>query len=214
VATVRCESCGAEQQANLLEGSDPVCENCGSRTLTQVGDETTPPTQDASAPDAETGVGSGTAAVETGDRQTATGVERDFDGSTRPDAVPFSPGTLFEVLADDRRRYVLYYLLEADGRGTLADLADQLAAREAETAVDALKERERKSVATDLHHVTVPRLADCGLVDFDPETGKVTATERLRQAEPFLDFARTTEPAAHERFLDQLTGGASTDSER
>jgi hypothetical protein len=184
VATVRCESCGAEQETDLLGGS--VCENCGSRTLTQVGDETFPPTQDANAP----------------------------DGATRPEAVPVAPGTLFGILADDRRRYVLYYLLEADGRGTLADLADQLAAREAETAVDALEERERKSVATDLHHVTLPRLADRGLVDFDPETGKVTATERLRQAEPFLDFAQTTEPAAHERFLDQLTGGVFTDGGR
>ena len=49
---------------------------------------------------------------------------------------PCPPGRLFEVLADVRKRYALYYLRHEDGRGTLHDMADQLVASTATTTAE------------------------------------------------------------------------------
>jgi len=38
--TVRCETCGENQEMNLVEEPNPPCENCGNRALTRVDGET------------------------------------------------------------------------------------------------------------------------------------------------------------------------------
>lgn len=207
VATLRCESCGAEQETNLLGDSDPVCENCGSRTLTQVEDETASPTPDASASETRGGAaaedGGQTGGGQAAAGQTVAG-QTVAHRTTDPEEVPFSPGALFEILADDRQRYVLYYLLEEDGRETLADVVDRLAAWRNEATVDALEADARENVSVGLYHAALPKLDDAGLVDFDPERETVVATDELHRITPFLDLARAAEPEDYERFLDLL----------
>ncbi|RLM89077.1 hypothetical protein D3D01_20000 [Haloarcula sp. Atlit-7R] len=118
--------------------------------------------------------------------------------------VPCLPGHLFEVLADVRKRYALYYLQQGDGRGTLTDIADQLVASRATTAAGNETEKKHCHVYTALYHADLPKLADCGLITFDCETGKVTAADKFDAIEPYLHFAQLAEPNDYEQFRGQL----------
>lgn len=77
---------------------------------------------------------------------------------------------LFEVLTEQRRRYVLYYFNEHETAvATVDDLAAQLSTweREWEDRTDQPPERHRENLRIDLHHVHLPDLADAGLIDYD-----------------------------------------------
>lgn len=71
-----------------------------------------------------------------------------------------------ELLASARRRAVLRYLAGRPGDlVSVADLADRLASGEPTAS--------RREVATSLHHVHLPKLADAGVIRYDPERWRV-----------------------------------------
>lgn len=89
---------------------------------------------------------------------------------------------LFDVLANERRAYTLWYLYaETDGHSTFDDLVDAVVRLERATT-DVPPEHERE-IAVSLHHVEIPKLARDGLVDYDHRSETVvyrgdTALER------------------------------------
>ena len=89
-----------------------------------------------------------------------------------------SQDTVFDILSNSRRRYVLYYLRQESEPIQLVDLAEHVAAWENETDVESLREQERKRVYVSLYQTHIPKLADTGLVKYDKEAGTVALTER------------------------------------
>lgn len=74
---------------------------------------------------------------------------------------------LLSTLATGHGRHVLHYFLaSSDDVASLSALAGHACARG-----DGPTDRDR--VAARLHHVDLPKLADAGVVDFDPRTGTV-----------------------------------------
>lgn len=75
---------------------------------------------------------------------------------------------LFNILASERRRNILSYLRTC---------SDRLVSRE--EIVDALLDCEpepathRERLEIDLHHVHLPKLADSGIIDYDPMSGMI-----------------------------------------
>lgn len=53
----------------------------------------------------------------------------------------------------------------------LSELADEIAAVENETATDEVLNGRAKLVRLDLHHSHVPKLADAGVLEYEPESG-------------------------------------------
>lgn len=77
---------------------------------------------------------------------------------------------LFEVLTDQRRRYVLYYVNETeDAVVTMDELADQLCTweRDWDNRTAQPEGKHRENIRIDLHHVQLPQLADQGLIEYD-----------------------------------------------
>ncbi|WP_440008132.1 DUF7344 domain-containing protein [Halomicrococcus sp. SG-WS-1] len=105
-------------------------------------------------------------------------------GSGRDEGEGSSGGTSFdellEVVADQHRRFVLYYLQDTDG-----DVASFEELREHLLAHD-LDDSERATIA--LHHRILPRLEDAGLVEYDARS----------------DTVRYREDDLAERLLDRL----------
>lgn len=97
-----------------------------------------------------------------------------------------SSDVAFDVLRNARRRYVLYFLREASPR-ELGELAEQIAARENDTTVEALSSKQRKSVYTALYQTHLPKLADVGVVRYDRDRGVVWLADRADELDHYLD---------------------------
>jgi predicted transcriptional regulator with HTH domain len=76
---------------------------------------------------------------------------------------------VFDLLADETRRHVIYYLTDvADGAATTSEIAEHL------RAVDpASRSAEREAVLVGLHHRHLPRLEATGIVEYDDPRGSV-----------------------------------------
>lgn len=85
------------------------------------------------------------------------------------EAGALSVSAVFDVLSDERRRLVLYYLIEdAGGTAEASEIADYLG------SVDPAAGRAgREAVLATLHHRHLPRMADAGLVEYEGRGGTV-----------------------------------------
>ena len=113
------------------------------------------------------------------EQKRVTAVERSTETNISTDIA-------FGVLRNARRRYVLHFLSEESPR-ELGDLAEQIAARENDTTVEALSSKQRKSVYTALYQTHLPKLADVGVVEYDRDRGVVWLADAAEQLDPYLD---------------------------
>lgn len=87
---------------------------------------------------------------------------------------PLSLDTIFEVLADRHRRFVLYGLVDApDGVLEWNELLEDVATLEAGIEHGALRRDQVLDTASELHHWHLPVLADVGLVERDERQGTI-----------------------------------------
>lgn len=97
--------------------------------------------------------------------------------------VDSSTDSLFDVLADARRRHALASLRENDGAASFDELADAVAARErAERPATGAE-----NVALSLHHRHLPKLEQAGMAERTADT--VSLTERGESALETLPVA-------------------------
>lgn len=78
----------------------------------------------------------------------------------------------YRALAARDRRRVLSYLLETT-RSDVEELATVLCGWEATTTQTMQTPADRRTVLANLYHNHLPRLADAGLIEYDPQTGSV-----------------------------------------
>lgn len=95
--------------------------------------------------------------------------------------------TMFAVLADQRRRYVLSLLRTHDGMVSLADLADEIVIREHGTRLPEIPTNEVRRIYLSLYHVHVPKLVDAGVVLYDQDRDLVATTAVASRLYPYLD---------------------------
>jgi DNA-binding transcriptional ArsR family regulator len=98
-----------------------------------------------------------------------------------------SKDTIFSMLSNQRRRHVLHYLKRNEGPATIRDLAEQLAAWENGVAVQELTYKQRKRVYTSLHQTHLPKLDDCGVVEYNRDRGVITLTGRVSELDVYLE---------------------------
>lgn len=114
---------------------------------------------------------------------------------------PLSKGEVFEVLRNQRRRYVLQYLKQ-DGRPVeLGDLAQQIAAWEYETTLEGVTPEQRKRVYTTLQQTHLPKMDAAGILRFDAEEGVIEATDRTEDLNIYLEIVPGREIAWRELYL-------------
>jgi hypothetical protein len=96
---------------------------------------------------------------------------------------------LYDALAHPRRRY-LCHLLSRDGEWTLADIARAVAAVENDVPASGVTELEYEGVYTSLYHAHIPKLAEGGVVTFDPDAEVVGAGEHADRVLAALEAIR------------------------
>ncbi|USZ70307.1 DUF7344 domain-containing protein [Natronosalvus halobius] len=122
-----------------------------------------------------------------------------MDRPGRPSTL--SKGEIFEVLRNQRRRYVLQFLKQ-DGRPVeLGDLAQQVAAWEYETTLEGVTPEQRKRVYTTLQQTHLPKMDTAGILRFDSDDGVIEPTDRTSDLNVYLEIVPGREFAWRELYL-------------
>lgn len=127
------------------------------------------------------------AIVEEDDTVTVTQAEATVDDTDSQEAAtPLTKDVLFELLKNQRRREALNFLREQDGRTTLSDMAEHIAAKENDTTVAQLTSSQRKRVYIGLYQCHLPKMDSAGIVDFEKNRGTIELLPAAEQLDPFL----------------------------
>jgi hypothetical protein len=103
---------------------------------------------------------------------------------------PISRDVIFELLKNQRRRYVLRYLADDPGPVRLRDLAERIAAWENDKPIGALDSDERKRVYVGLYQCHLTKMDDAGAVEFNQDRGLIALGEQAPLLYQYLDPVR------------------------
>ncbi|MFC4990353.1 DUF7344 domain-containing protein [Saliphagus infecundisoli] len=111
------------------------------------------------------------------------------DGDDEADAASteLTEDQIFHVLQNERRRNVLRYLQDTDEPVRMRDVAEQVAAWEHDTTVEALTSDQRQRVYIPLYQSHLPKLDTEGIIDYQQSRGIVERRSSAAQLEPYLD---------------------------
>lgn len=130
-----------------------------------------------------------------------------IDATTpEPPAVEtLSKDQIFHLLQNERRRLALTYLQGVDEEVKMRDVAEQVAAWEHDTTVEALDSDQRQRVYIPLYQNHLPKLDEEGVIEYDQSRGVVRRTPVAAQLEPYLagDQPTTSAPSHVETTDDQ-----------
>ncbi|GAB7018701.1 DUF7344 domain-containing protein [Halostagnicola bangensis] len=105
-----------------------------------------------------------------------------------------SADTILELLANRRRRYLLYALRGQEDPIELSRLAEQVAGWEHNLPPDEVAKNQYKSVYVSSVQCHVPKLDDAGVVDHDESNHTVVLDDTFEQLEPYLRLVVKDEP--------------------
>ena len=97
-----------------------------------------------------------------------------------------------ELIADKRRRYVLYSLRNR-GNTEFEAVAEQVTAWETETPPEELDEQTRRNVRIDLRHAHLPKLEETGIIRFDRRNESIYLQHLPDSLETYLDYCSNIE---------------------
>ncbi|QLG29751.1 hypothetical protein HUG10_19290 (plasmid) [Halorarum halophilum] len=123
-----------------------------------------------------------TIAASSSTKHDVNAVESESDSQSR-----LTEDQVFHVLQNQRRRWVLKYLEGRDGQVRMRDIAEQVAAWEHDTTVQALTSKERQRVYIPLYQNHLPKLDEEGIIDYNQSRGIVERTRLADQLNPYLD---------------------------
>lgn len=122
---------------------------------------------------------------------TGTGMATDYIDERDADDGDVDQAALYDVLADQRRRYVLHYLKQEDGPVGVRELAEQVAAWENNKDPGELDSQERKRVYIALYQSHLSTLDDQGIVDYDESDSTVTLSDSMAGLDLYLEVVPT-----------------------
>jgi hypothetical protein len=115
--------------------------------------------------------------------------------------IDLSKGEIFEVLQNQRRRYVLQYLNRFDGPVDLSDLAIQIAAWEYHTPTEEVTDDQKKRVYTTLQQTHLRKLEEAGIIKYDSDENVVSATSCTDELTVYLEIVPGSEFPWREYYL-------------
>ncbi|ELZ25814.1 hypothetical protein C475_10154 [Halosimplex carlsbadense 2-9-1] len=115
--------------------------------------------------------------------------------------VELSKGEIFDVLQNQRRRYVLEYLKRYDEPVGLSDLATQVAAWEYQTPVEEVTTDQKKRVYTTLQQTHLCKMEEAGIVEYDTEDNTVARTPYTEELTVYLEIVPGSEFPWREFYL-------------
>ncbi len=117
-----------------------------------------------------------------------------IDGTGGEPTTELTEDELFDVLANQRRRYAVHLLKrEGDETVSIGEMAEQIAAWENGIDAAEITGNERKRVYTALQQSHLPKMDDAGVVNFNKNRGLVEPTRALDDVDVYLDVVEGKE---------------------
>jgi hypothetical protein len=146
----------------------------------------------------ERGIESDVESVATFDSEKRDALYAFLQGSVETEfaAEQHSTNTIFEILSNPGRRYVLTYVLQADGFVPISELVDYVTTK---TSAKMTDEEFRRKVTLELSHTHLPCLEEEGFIRYNMERQLILPTEKTPLVEPYLRLALLQSQMAEER---------------
>ncbi|WP_418284357.1 DUF7344 domain-containing protein [Halorubrum sp. DTA46] len=117
-----------------------------------------------------------------------------IDGDGGEPATDITEDELFDVLANQRRRFAVHLLKrEDDSSIAIGEMAEQIAAWENGIEMTEITGNERKRVYTALQQSHLPKMDDAGVVEFNKDRGLVEPTPALTDVDLYMDVVEGKE---------------------
>jgi hypothetical protein len=130
----------------------------------------------------------------------------DAESGQRPKTL--TEADVFEILSNQRRRFVFHYLKQRDREVYLRELAEHVAAWECDKPVAALESGEKKRVKTALHQHHLPKMDETGFLEYDRMRETVTIGEEAADLEVYLDVVPKADVPWSRYYLGLAGAGA------
>lgn len=91
---------------------------------------------------------------------------------------------IFDVLRNERRRYVLEYLDSTADETAIGELSEALAEYESDDG--SYDHRDRKRMYVSLYQNHLPMMTDAGIIDYDTRSGTIQLTPSFQRVRPYL----------------------------
>ena len=89
---------------------------------------------------------------------------------------------IFRALANERRRLILQYVVNADGPVTAEEVAIRLTEQEDDLPILGNADVKDEEVETALYHNHLPEMAEAGLLEYDPSREEIEPGEYCAEA--------------------------------
>lgn len=96
-------------------------------------------------------------------------------------------GDVHDILRNDRRREMIAFLSQHDGRTTIRELSEHIATVESDE--EPPPRNIRQSVYVSLHQTHLPKLEALGVIDYDTDSKEIRIRERMAQVEIYMNPA-------------------------
>lgn len=126
-------------------------------------------------------------------RKPETATEPHVESTESPEREGLPLDQTFELLRNQRRRYILQYLEKTTGEVSLSELAEQIAAWENDKEVKEITSSERKRVYVGLYQCHLPKMDGMDVISFNKPRGLVELGENAAAVEPYLNRATESE---------------------
>lgn len=133
------------------------------------------------------------------EQQTGTPSDLGAGSDSADDGEQLTKDDIFHLLQNQRRRDVLRYLQGVEGPVAMRDMAEQVAAWEHDTTLQALTSDECQRVYIALYQTHLPKLDEEGIINYNQSRGIVERTPKADELQRYLDDQRITEEDAEEK---------------
>ncbi|MFC5277183.1 hypothetical protein ACFPM1_00165 [Halorubrum rubrum] len=124
-----------------------------------------------------------------------------IDGGPSDVGVDISDDELYDVLANQRRRFAVHLLKREEETMEIGDMAEQIAAWENDVDMAEITGSDRKRVYTALQQSHLPKMDRAGVVDFNKNRGVVEPTDALQNIDLYMDVVEGKEIPWSEYYL-------------
>ncbi len=101
--------------------------------------------------------------------------------------------TIFELLSEERRRYVLYYLEEQGTEVPVDELVAKVADWESDESKDEIPPEKFREVKISLEHTDLPKTADVEFIKYDAEDDMVQINGTSMEFDAVINLAKVIE---------------------